>query len=114
MSKEYYIEVLNGDTEEWDRERTVKVVINTCWGGFGLSEEALRLYRQEINNEEVEEWDIQRDDPILVEVVEEMGEKANTNYSDLQIVEIPADVQYTIEEYDGAEHIAEVHRTWRA
>jgi hypothetical protein len=31
----------------------------------------------------------------------------------LEIVEIPDDVEYTIEEYDGLEHIAEKHRTWR-
>jgi len=31
----------------------------------------------------------------------------------LAIVEIPDDVEYTIEEYDGNEHVAEAHRTWR-
>jgi len=28
------------------------------------------------------------------------------------VLEIPDDVEFTIEDYDGSEHIAETHRTW--
>jgi hypothetical protein len=28
------------------------------------------------------------------------------------VVEIPDDVNWQVEEYDGMEHIAEKHRTW--
>jgi hypothetical protein len=31
----------------------------------------------------------------------------------LRIVEIPDGVEWHISEYDGIEHIAENHRTWR-
>ncbi len=31
----------------------------------------------------------------------------------MQIVEIPDDVDWEVMEYDGMEHIAEKHRTWR-
>lgn len=58
------------------------------------------------------ERDIARDDPHLVAVVEELGERANGRHAQLKIVEIPADVDWEIEEYDGAEWIAEKHRTW--
>ena len=34
------------------------------------------------------------------------------NKSELEIIEIPDDIEFTIEEYDGAEWIAEKHRTW--
>jgi len=34
-------------------------------------------------------------------------------YSDLKVVEIPDGVNWYIEEYDGLEHVAERHRTWR-
>jgi hypothetical protein len=44
--------------------------------------------------------------------VQELGEKANDRFSKLKIVEIPDDVQWEIQEYDGWEHIAENHRTW--
>ena len=57
--------------------------------------------------------DIARNDPILVQVVQEMGEKVNSTYSSLKMVDIPLDVQWFIEDYDGLEHVSEKHRTWR-
>ena len=57
--------------------------------------------------------DIERNDPILVQVVGEMGNVADGNFAKLKIVEIPDDVEWMIEEYDGTEWVAEVHRTWR-
>lgn len=56
--------------------------------------------------------DIERDDPDLVAVVEELGDRANGNHAKLRVVEIPADVAWEIDEYDGLERVAEVHRTW--
>ncbi len=54
-----------------------------------------------------------RHDPILVRVVEELGEDANGSCAELSVVEIPDGTDYEVEEYDGNEHIAEKHRTWR-
>ena len=48
---------------------------------------------------------IERDDPILVQVVEELGSEANGNYADLQIAEIPSGTLYRIDEYDGNESV---------
>lgn len=53
-----------------------------------------------------------RNDPKLVGVIERLGSEANGQFSDLKVVEIPDDVNRSIEEYDGLEHISEVHRTW--
>ena len=53
-----------------------------------------------------------RADPDLVAVVREMGDAANGKFAKLEVVTIPDDVEWTIEEYDGAEWVAEVHRTW--
>lgn len=118
-------------------KRMRKIVINTCFGGFGLSHEAIIRYaqikgfiliaeKQESNivpyhyykgsvaeDNFFSEYDIQRDDKALVQVVEEMGEDANGWAAELKVVEIPADVKWEICEYDGSEHIAEQHRTWR-
>ena len=113
----------------------MKIVINKCYGGFGLSEEAVLLYAKKkglnliiqrkkglklnhyyLNEKKDDNYfrerDIQRNDPILVEVVEELGEKADDTYSELKIVEIPDDVEWIIEEYDGNEWVAEDHRRW--
>lgn len=90
----------------------MKVAINTCFGGFSLSEEAdTRL--KELGW--VGEWsrNIARDHPLLIQVIEELGPKANGSYAELSIVEIPDDVEWQIEEYDGNEHVSECHRTWR-
>jgi hypothetical protein len=56
--------------------------------------------------------DIERDDPILIQVVEELGEESWGRFAELKIVEIPSDTSWQIEEYDGLEHIAECHRRW--
>lgn len=46
-----------------------------------------------------------RTDKTLIEVVEELGKKASGSFSDLQVVEIPDNSFYKIDEYDGVETI---------
>ena len=110
-----------------------KVVINRCYGGFGLSDIAFERYldlkgiKYRIGTAkgfdgrrtyETPEGDylsyltIDRDDPILVKVVEELKDRANGLYSELKVVEVPDDVEWDIEDYDGIEWVAEKHRTW--
>ena len=60
----------------------------------------------------INNWDIERNDPALVATVRELGEEANGECADLEIVEIPDDVKWHIEEYDGMESIHEDHRSW--
>ena len=140
----------------------MKVVINRCFGGYGLSHEAIMRYldlrgitvypeqdggtwkfwtywlqkpedrleqkededfyamsmdeRQAYNKQYSDETfgveDISRDDPVLIEVIEELGDAANGDHAELAIVEIPDDVEWEISEYDGSEHVAEKHRVW--
>jgi hypothetical protein len=74
----------------------------------------VHYYKDEIKDENYfSDRDIERDDPVLVQVVQEMGAKSNGTYSQLSVVEIPDGIQWTIEEYDGSEWVAEVHQTWR-
>ena len=91
----------------------MKVVINTCFGGFGLSDEALARYN-ELAGTNLEYWSYkeERNNPLLVQVVEELGAKANDTFADLKIVDIPDDVEWYIHEYDGLESVYEQHRTW--
>jgi hypothetical protein len=140
----------------------MKVVINTCFGGFGLSHVACMRYAElagfelypyfdhitlnicgsnaNIGNPglmhhyskvpinslprnkrddpivpDEQYWSyhsLSRCDPTLIQVIEEMGESANGRHSELRIVEIPDDVEWHIEDYNGSEHVAENHRTW--
>ena len=89
----------------------MKVVINRCYGGFGLSDEALSIYHIETNSD-THPYEIFRGDPVLVRIVEEMGSGSWSRFSELKVVEIPDGVEWTVQEHDGMEWIAEVHRTW--
>lgn len=90
------------------------VVINNCYGGFGLSDKAVTEYRKlaGLSENDFQHRDLPRDDPYLVKVVKDLGPKANGAHANLKIVEIPGDVNWHIEEYDGNEWVAEDHRTW--
>ena len=134
----------------------MKVVVNRCYGGFGLSEKAYEwliekgiparpyveqergedgLYKKQPLNEgrvifdralykdrygmgsiDGRYWDSwtrdSRDDPLVVGVVEALGEKANGRFANLEVVDIPDGIEWEIDDYDGMEHVAEKHRTW--
>jgi hypothetical protein len=91
------------------------VVINTDFGGFGLSDQAMDLFKKRsgITDGDFYDHDIARDDPVLVQIVRELGAEADSKFANLKIVEIPAYVEWEIGEYDGREWVAEKHRTWR-
>jgi len=89
-----------------------KIVINKCYGGFGLSQEAF-IELQKLDSEDNPFYHRNNRDSLkLIEVIEKLGSRANGQHSELKIVEIPDDVEYTIADYDGIEWVSEVHRTW--
>jgi hypothetical protein len=49
--------------------------------------------------------DIERNDPVLAQVVEELGDTANGSFAKLRIAEVPAGTLYRIDEYDGSETV---------
>lgn len=126
----------------------MKIILNKCFGGFGVSRYGYELYAEkkgievyeyyqdykkgfdyfrkgnsglckfyfikdfgekvELNDEDYSKYCLNlssenRLDPILIEVVEELGEKASDGFSNLQVVEIPDNSYYKIDEYDGVE-----------
>ncbi len=112
------------------------LVINSQHGGFGLSRDAQIAYLERskitytlvprddrhsterygpmimVNGKHWYDKDINRDDPVLVALVNELGKAANGEHARLKVVRIPADVDWQIDDYDGKEWISERHRTW--
>lgn len=82
----------------------MKICINTCFGGFGFSDEALQMLGFDIRKTRYPR--ISRTDPRLIEVVSTLGEAANGFCARLAIVTIPDEAtDWEIEEYDGSEGI---------
>lgn len=92
----------------------MKVVINKCYGGFGLSDYAEGMLRGRWPGcpDYLGSDPGVRANPELVSIVEELGSKANASFAALAVVEVPDGVRWHIEEYDGLECVAEDHRTW--
>lgn len=91
----------------------MKVVINKCFGGFGITKECLRLYEKLSGKNEDSYYNIERHDPFLIKAIEQLGEnESSVKYADLKIVEIPDGKKYEIDEYDGIESIHEKVEHW--
>ena len=90
----------------------MKVVINSCYGGFGFSHKAI-MRHAELTGFFSSIHDMKRTDPILIQIVEEMGECVNSEYAKLKVVEVPDDIEFEINESGGLESIHEVHRSWK-
>ncbi len=148
----------------------MKVAINRCYGGFGLSDAAMEKlieygvpvrkyetperdpetgrYAYEPDEEVIYDrsltprgedswndfywrsvdegregsifggryWDTwtksNRTHPLVIRVIEELGEAANGPCASLEVVEIPDGIDWYIDEYDGVERINEQHRSW--
>ncbi len=140
----------------------MKIVINRCYGGFGISHEGMMRYfeikgqqvwpeqeggyfkyytywllspedRMEVKTNDafyampleerkaynelqaeqtVYQREVKRDDPALVQAVEELGHKAWGDHAELKVVEIPDGINWYIDEYDGVEVINECHQSW--
>jgi hypothetical protein len=109
----------------------MKVVVNRCYGGFGLSQKAVELYFElqgwklvtvhagsidcHYKTDKNTTWydgNLDRDDPLLIQVVETLDDEANGQFAKLEVVEIPDGIAWTITEYDGYESVEEEHRSW--
>lgn len=136
----------------------MKVILNKCYGGFGLSPVATMMYAKkkgvvlypynsyganalkfikDIGNcDRVDyfftkdygdkvrrsciDWTTlwypdkneMREDLDLIQIVEELGEKADGWCSKLKVVEIPDTLSYVIDYYDGIETLHENVQTW--
>lgn len=64
-------------------------------------------------NIESDNYRAYRNNKDLVEAIEKVGEqRASGKLADIKIIEIPNDIEWEIDEYDGIETIHEQHRSW--
>lgn len=130
-----------------------KVILNKCYGGFGVSDkvyeeyakakgfELFRYVAKDIHKfvitdnknsflvhyskiylgEQCEDIPTEaflylnseyREDKTLIDIVERLGEEANGRYAKLVVVEIPDDLDYVIDEYDGIETLHQKIQKW--
>jgi hypothetical protein len=82
-----------------------KIVINICYGGFGLSDEAMDMLKKRKNDPYLTHWGLKRTDKDLVEVVEILGTAAEGHCAQLLVEEFDEGVEYTMSEYDGSESV---------
>lgn len=83
----------------------MKIVINTEYGGFGLSESAIERYVELTGKRRKSWYDIPRTDKYLIQVVEELGKEACDLFSHLEIEDIKKGTLYRIVSNDGLETI---------
>jgi len=89
----------------------MKIVVNRCFGGFGLSKEAYAFLGLEWDDYGFK-YNEDRTNPKLVECVEKLGENASGSHARLRVVEVPDDIEWKISDYDGQEKVEEKHRSW--
>ena len=97
-----------------DDQEMIEVLYNDCYGGYGISKKATKLYNDRmlandsafIPVEDKEE--ISRTDKVLIEIYKEIRTDIDTKYSKIKIEFIPKKYEkhFFIEEYDGKENVA--------
>jgi len=97
--------------EEWIRKNPNKYVI-WLFHDYGDVIPYAKINRV-VNFPDYIDVNMKRNDPALVSVVDEMGDKA-AHYCTLRIVEIPDNTEFyvTYNPHDDSETVHEMHRTW--
>lgn len=109
----------------------MKIVINKCFGGFSLSKKAIEFMANLGSSQAIAELESMEDnsdcyygysekfnheydrtDPILVEVVEVLKDKANGRFAKLKVIEIPEGINWEISDFDGIEVVTEKNKMW--
>lgn len=82
--------------------------------GFLAHERGYNIYKDGIIHNLKSRYDNElRTNKDLIAVVESIGvEKASDTFAKLAIVDVPDDIEWEIDDYDGMETVREKHRTW--
>jgi len=97
-----------------------QIVLNRCYGGFSLSKQAWELYLQ-AKGLPCSRWDWghpmdaqgchypdpERDDPVLIDIVEKLGNNASGQCSNLEVATVTVTID--LSNFDGKESVASAH-----
>lgn len=98
----------------------MKVAYNSCYGGFSISLKAFNrlvelghlgalMYKESRSiNDNCIYFDhkyTKRHNPLLIQIIEELGKEANGDCSNIKIKEVDDQDHYKITEYDGWEKV---------
>ena len=117
ISAEALCELISQDCEyvssyEWTSRLSYEEWIN-FENGFEKELNSNRLKKDNIIFFYDDNYNESRTDNCLIQTILKLGKNANTQYSELKIIEIPDDVKWYIHCYDdGTEEIHEEHRVW--
>ena len=101
----------------------MKIAINKCYSGFSVSKAVYQelgirytnygcLDNKDfgITNDNYFAW---RSNPRLIAAIEKLGEKESSgNLAKIKVVDVPDDIEWSIDDYDGFETVEEKHRSW--
>ena len=101
----------------------MKVAINKCFGGFSVSKEVYKELGIKwdgygyIGNDDLgikgDNYNAYRSYPRFIEALEKVDkDKCSGSLAKVVIVEIPDEIEFEIDDYDGQESIHEKHRSW--
>ncbi len=117
------------ERNDMKKSKGYKVVLNSQFGGFGLSKEAVQMLNDRfdldidseygyVDNDDFgikdENYEAYRMDHRLISVVEDLGmDKASGSHAALRVVDVPDEVVdvhgWHISDYDGCESIHQTH-----
>lgn len=85
-----------------------EVVYNNKYGGFDISPEGLAEYNKRTGKDVKYAEAIRNEDPVLISLVKEMGDKINTKNSKLRIATFSKEFHDFLQwnEYDGKESVS--------
>ncbi len=95
---------------------TIDVLYNNCYGGYSVSDEAKKLYKEYTDND-YGKLNYEREErhcPYIIKVFETLGSKKfGDSYSQIELHKIPIYMEYyySIHEYDGMEGV-EIQSKW--
>lgn len=95
----------------------MKIVLNECYGGFGLSDFGAKILGTHYPEREMFFGNGNAMHEELAALVEAFGTRLNGEFANLQVYDIPDDVtDWEINEYDGYESLLYVRngKIWRA